>query len=259
MKVSNYDKFITNILETRGRFNVDGYSERHHIVPKCHDGTNDKENLIDLTAEEHYTAHRLLWEENRSDVGLAKAFMLMSNYLNISSEEYAEARKLVSDNMKGKSYFGIELTEETYNKMSRSAISSLDKKPQCTSESNPLKNKFYATNGIKNIVVDSLDDIPEGFRHGLTFFNRKPVRDGLLSEKLKLAYAEGRRKTAHEKYESLCHNDEFIDDYKRRGRTYVIKKYHLRGDLLKERILDKLFTEEEQKEVDRNTRHKIKI
>ena len=44
-----YNEFIQNILDTRGRFGIpDGeYKERHHIVPKCLGGTNDKENLID--------------------------------------------------------------------------------------------------------------------------------------------------------------------------------------------------------------------
>lgn len=37
-----------------------GYFERHHIVPKCMNGTNDKNNLVFLTAREHYVAHQLL-------------------------------------------------------------------------------------------------------------------------------------------------------------------------------------------------------
>ena len=53
-----YNEFIDNILKSRGRFCCgDEYHERHHIVPKCMGGTNDKENLIDLFAKEHYVAH----------------------------------------------------------------------------------------------------------------------------------------------------------------------------------------------------------
>jgi len=36
------------------------YYEKHHIVPKCLGGSNDKENLAYLTAEEHWVAHLLL-------------------------------------------------------------------------------------------------------------------------------------------------------------------------------------------------------
>lgn len=37
-----------------------GYVERHHIVPKSRGGSNDPDNLIKLTAEDHFFAHLLL-------------------------------------------------------------------------------------------------------------------------------------------------------------------------------------------------------
>lgn len=36
------------------------YHERHHIVPKSEGGSDDKSNIIRLTAREHYIAHLLL-------------------------------------------------------------------------------------------------------------------------------------------------------------------------------------------------------
>ena len=36
------------------------YCETHHILPKCLGGTNTDDNLINLTAREHYVAHLLL-------------------------------------------------------------------------------------------------------------------------------------------------------------------------------------------------------
>ena len=43
-----YDKFIQNILDTRGRFGVPAgeYKERHHIIPKCLGGTNPPINVV---------------------------------------------------------------------------------------------------------------------------------------------------------------------------------------------------------------------
>lgn len=37
-----------------------GYSETHHITPRCLGGTDSPENLIALTPEDHYAAHLLL-------------------------------------------------------------------------------------------------------------------------------------------------------------------------------------------------------
>lgn len=36
------------------------YYETHHILPKCLNGSNDKDNLVLLTAKEHYICHKLL-------------------------------------------------------------------------------------------------------------------------------------------------------------------------------------------------------
>lgn len=51
-----YDRII---LGARGR-RATGYTERHHVVPRALGGTNDAENLVALTAREHFIAHWLL-------------------------------------------------------------------------------------------------------------------------------------------------------------------------------------------------------
>ena len=52
-----YFKLIDN-AKTRGI--IDGYIERHHIIPKCLGGSNKKDNIVKLTAREHFVAHLLL-------------------------------------------------------------------------------------------------------------------------------------------------------------------------------------------------------
>jgi hypothetical protein len=39
---------------------VGGYCENHHVLPECLGGPNTKENMIMLSAREHYVAHLLL-------------------------------------------------------------------------------------------------------------------------------------------------------------------------------------------------------
>jgi hypothetical protein len=38
----------------------DSYKERHHIIPRSLGGSNSKDNLVDLTAREHFICHLLL-------------------------------------------------------------------------------------------------------------------------------------------------------------------------------------------------------
>ena len=108
-----YDEYISEILNSRGRFACgDEYHERHHIVPKCLGGTNDKENLIDLYAREHFEAHRLLALENLENDSLIYAWACMAwlkddkqHRVEISPEEYEELRKKYSE-MCSKRYAG---------------------------------------------------------------------------------------------------------------------------------------------------------
>lgn len=54
-----------NLLISKARNRVlpkSDYREMHHIIPKSLGGSNDKENLVALTAREHYIAHAFLWK-----------------------------------------------------------------------------------------------------------------------------------------------------------------------------------------------------
>ena len=56
----NYITIYNNLIQRASNRLLDGYKERHHIIPRCLGGNNTKENLVDLTPEEHYIAHLLL-------------------------------------------------------------------------------------------------------------------------------------------------------------------------------------------------------
>ncbi len=58
----NYQKIYDDICK-RGQERIlpeDVYTEKHHIVPKCLGGTNEKNNLTVLTAREHFLVHYIL-------------------------------------------------------------------------------------------------------------------------------------------------------------------------------------------------------
>lgn len=122
---TTYEEFITNILETRGRFSCgDEYHERHHIVPKCIGGTNNKDNLIDLFAREHFIAHELLAKENPNNASLVYGWTCMAFIKNdhqeryeITAEEYETLKKIQSKLLRERKQEPV--TEETRNKMSQ--------------------------------------------------------------------------------------------------------------------------------------------
>lgn len=56
----DYQKVYDQLVQRNHIFFKGEYFETHHKVPKCMGGTDDANNLVNLTAREHYIAHLLL-------------------------------------------------------------------------------------------------------------------------------------------------------------------------------------------------------
>ena len=56
----NYERIYNQLIEKRKVHKLTGYTETHHIQPKSLGGSDSKDNLIELTAREHFIAHLLL-------------------------------------------------------------------------------------------------------------------------------------------------------------------------------------------------------
>ena len=158
--MQNYEEFINNILETRGRFACgEEYHERHHIAPKCMGGTNDEENLIDLYAREHFEAHRLLALENPENDSIVFAWTCMAFAKNgfqeryeLTSEEYEDAKIALSKRNTGKNnpMYGKTHSQDTKDKISNK-LKDAYKYP----ENNPMYGKHH-TDDLKNKISESL-------------------------------------------------------------------------------------------------------
>lgn len=77
------------------------YCEEHHIIPKCLNGDNSKSNLVNLTAKEHFVAHRLLWKWLKHPKLFDAIFYMANVFINnkkikISSRLYETLRKEIS-------------------------------------------------------------------------------------------------------------------------------------------------------------------
>ena len=56
----DYSKIYIELVERSFERELDCYTEKHHIIPRCMGGDNKERNLAILTPEEHYLAHQLL-------------------------------------------------------------------------------------------------------------------------------------------------------------------------------------------------------
>jgi hypothetical protein len=60
MLTNKYSDLYYKITSSAKQRITEGYTELHHIIPQSLGGSNDKENLVDLTAREHFICHWLL-------------------------------------------------------------------------------------------------------------------------------------------------------------------------------------------------------
>lgn len=92
----NYQRHY-DLLINRARTRVlDGYKEKHHIIPRCVGGDDESSNLVDLTAEEHYVAHQLLVKMYPNNGKLIYALWGMTGNKR-GCRWYGWAKKLLSD------------------------------------------------------------------------------------------------------------------------------------------------------------------
>lgn len=136
-----------------------GYSERHHIVPRCMGGSNKKDNIVRLTGEEHYIAHQLLVKIHPSVSHLASAAVFMAIRCS-NNKAYGWLRrrsaKATSASMMGnKSWLGKTHTEEWKEarrkemlgkKMPRAGVEKLAASKRCRPLSAEHRAKISAAN-----------------------------------------------------------------------------------------------------------------
>jgi hypothetical protein len=102
----NYQRIHDAIIDRARNRMLQGYRERHHIIPKCIGGTNIPDNLVELTAREHFIIHRLLCELHPTNDKLFFAYRMMAvmktskdndRTYYVSSREFERIRLLANE------------------------------------------------------------------------------------------------------------------------------------------------------------------
>ena len=153
----NYKQHYDRLIKTRkllGRKRKEGiYYEKHYILPKSCGGTNDENNLVFLTAKEHYIAHLLLIHcydgDMKTKMKYAFAMMLRSNKYHerlYSASQYQRIREKI-----GLARLGNKMSEETKLKIS------ISEKGRIFSEEH--KNKISKANSNRILSKETKEKI----------------------------------------------------------------------------------------------------
>jgi hypothetical protein len=136
--MNKYNQWYDSIIENARSRTLSGYKESHHIIPQSLGGPDTKENLVDLTAREHFICHWLLIKMH---TGEARAKMIYAlngmKRTNREQERYETAitsrvyqklkeefGKTHSTYMKGRTPWnkGVPITEEQREKNRQAAL-----------------------------------------------------------------------------------------------------------------------------------------
>jgi len=124
-KLNKYYKWYQQIISNAKIRLLEGYTEEHHIIPKCLGGLDSSENLVKLTAREHFICHWLLTKFVKYDVEKMKyALWLMTNTENslqqrykITPKKYEIIKQSLAETF-SKQHKGRKMSEETKRKIS---------------------------------------------------------------------------------------------------------------------------------------------
>ena len=58
----DYQKHYDQLIYKARMTPYNGYTEIHHIIPRCLGGDNSPSNLVKLSAKQHFVAHHLLFK-----------------------------------------------------------------------------------------------------------------------------------------------------------------------------------------------------
>jgi len=167
-----YYRIINN---AKVRDTINGYFEKHHIIPKSLGGNNDKNNLVLLTGKEHYICHLLLTKmvEGNFKRSMSYALWGMVNQHNkhqdrikITGRKYQYAKELMKESLskarKGKTFeerFGKDkankIKEDFKKRKTRNKFTDEEKKEVSNRLKNTTKSEKWKTS-IKDRKISKI-------------------------------------------------------------------------------------------------------
>lgn len=133
----NYKRIYDELIENAKHRNITGYIEKHHILPRSMGGNEDKENIVKLTAREHYIAHWLLtkfvpavnkksmnyalWLMSQDNTTSAKGYRITSRHFEYNRKQHRIMKSGVNNPQYGKPSWISGKTKDTCSIVARIA------------------------------------------------------------------------------------------------------------------------------------------
>jgi len=157
----DYKKIYNKLIIRAQSRNIDNeYHERHHIIPKCIGGTNNKDNLVKLTPEEHFLCHVLL------------------------VKIYPEHHTLIyAVNKMCQGHKGKRINRTLYGWLKRRFTNTISDNQR--GANNSQYGTIWITNGEINKKILNTELIPDGWYTGRVLLHRRGIPPHPMTEEIK--------------------------------------------------------------------------
>ena len=143
----NYKKIYFSIIENRKLNPLLGYTEEHHILPRCLGGDDTANNLVRLSPREHYICH-----------------LLLTKMYPIGPSHYKMVKAICMMSLKSGCMDRIVMSNRTYEKLRISyskAMSLLQ-----SGKKNSQFSTMWITDGVDSKKISVESPIPPGWTKG---------------------------------------------------------------------------------------------
>ena len=185
----NYQKHYDALINRARSRTLTGYKERHHCIPRCMGGSDDKSNIVELTAREHFVCHQLLVKMYPDNQKIIYALWMMGNSHTIRNNKMYEWIKIrVSLSVKTNPpsprgpMFGRKMSDEHKKK-----LSDIGKKRKVSEET---KQKMRVPKGPMSEETKNKLRVPKG---PMSEEHKKKISDSIKGNKQTEEHIEKRR------------------------------------------------------------------
>ena len=193
---NKYKKWHDSIIDRAKNRVLSCYVERHHVIPKSCGGSDDKSNLVKLTAKEHFIVHLLLTKilKGNNKAKMILAFNFMCDLKKKNSRLFDNLRT------KGLKILSKKLTGRKIPKETKDKIKYARQFQVCSDEQRKNYSKIYSNliwvnfNGKSKRIKKELKQqyLNKGYKLGRDMSYMTIKTRNLFSQKTK-AYWENRR------------------------------------------------------------------
>ena len=153
--MNKYEHWYNSIIKNAQNRHIDGYVEKHHIIPQSLGGSNELLNLVKLTAREHFICHWLLvkFQTGKNKAKMVYALNGMKRNGDCTQRYETKITSRVYENLKKQ--FSIvhsaTMTGRTANNKGKSMSEEQKAKIRATKAANPFKPSKEWVEHLKEI------------------------------------------------------------------------------------------------------------